>query len=421
MPDLIRPTRRHEYLAGGPVIHADSFATLRGRLGGSAMTWHVSPLHVHRAGHPHLAPRFADPVHRAPRHHCQEHPMPRVPAPSDSARGLAAERLAALATPPGALGRLGDFGVWLCACQGQVPPRPLDNVRLVIFAGDHGVSAHGVSAFPSALTGAMVRTFLAGRAGVNALATAHGVAVRVLDLGVDDDFADLDETTRAALTAHKVRRGSGALHRQDALTAEQTRAGLAAGAAVARQERAAGAQLLLSGDMGIGNTTPAAALVAAGLGLPAAEVAGRGTGLTDEALHHKIDIIQAALDRAGARTEDPVETLAALGSADLAATTGYLLAAAQDGIPVLLDGLMSVACALTAERIAPGAAAWFAAGHRSTEPAQALALDKLGLEPLLDLGLRLGEGSGAVAAVPVARSAVAVLRDVALLEELSPR
>jgi nicotinate-nucleotide--dimethylbenzimidazole phosphoribosyltransferase len=129
-------------------------------------------------------------------------------------------------------------------------------------------------------------------------------------------------------------------------------------------------------------------------------------------------VLTAALRRAGDRTGDPVDTLTALGSADLAATTGYLLEAARRGVPVLLDGLMSVACALTADRIEPGAAAWFAAGHRSTEPAQSLALDKLGLEPVLDLGLRLGEGSGAVAAVPVLRSAVALLRDVALLSEL---
>jgi nicotinate-nucleotide--dimethylbenzimidazole phosphoribosyltransferase len=189
---------------------------------------------------------------------------------------------------------------------------------------------------------------------------------------------------------------------------------------VAADEIAAGADLLLSGDMGIGNTTPATALVAAGLGLPAVELTGRGTGIDDAALTHKRDVIDAALARAGDRTLDPVETLTALGSADLAATTGYLMTAADRGVPVLLDGLMSVACALTADRIAPGAAAWFAAGHRSTEPAQSLALDKLGLEPLLDLGLRLGEGSGAVAAVPVVRSAVAVLRDVALLSELAP-
>ncbi|MFT4299801.1 MAG: nicotinate-nucleotide--dimethylbenzimidazole phosphoribosyltransferase [Aeromicrobium sp.] len=344
--------------------------------------------------------------------------MPRVSEPSATAREQAAQRLAALATPPNALGRLGELGVWLAACQGQVPPRPIENIRLVIFAGDHGVAAHGVSAFPPAITGAMVRTFLAGKAGVSALAAAHGVSVRVLDIGVDEDFADLPEDVRAALTAVKIRRGSGAIHREDALTRDEAHAAIEAGAGIARQEIEAGAQLLISGDMGIGNTTPAAALVAAGLGLPASEVAGRGTGITDETLSHKIDVIQAALDRAGSRREDPIETLAALGSADLAATTGYLLAAAQDGVPVLLDGLMSVACALTADRIEPGAAAWFAAGHRSTEPAQSLALSKLGLEPLLDLSLRLGEGSGAVAAVPVVRSAIAVLRDVALLEEL---
>ncbi|WP_243057923.1 nicotinate-nucleotide--dimethylbenzimidazole phosphoribosyltransferase [Nocardioides sp. SR21] len=344
--------------------------------------------------------------------------MPYVSAPSDVARGHAAKRLAALATPPGALGRLGELGVWVAACQGQVPPEPVDAVRLVIFAGDHGVAQHGVSAFPPAITGAMVRTFLAGKAGVNALADAHGVAVRVLDLGVDEDFDDLDADTRAALTAYKIRRSSGAIHLEDALTRAQAEAALAAGAAVAREEILAGAQLLLSGDMGIGNTTPAAALIAAGLGLPASEVVGRGTGIDDEALRFKAHVIDDALVRAGERAEDPVETLAALGSADLAATTGYLLAAAQDGVPVLLDGLMSVACAFTADRIEPGAAAWFAAGHRSTEPAQSLALAKMGLEPLLDLGMRLGEGTGAVAAVPVVRSATALLRDVALLSEL---
>ncbi|HXH79451.1 nicotinate-nucleotide--dimethylbenzimidazole phosphoribosyltransferase [Nocardioides sp.] len=346
--------------------------------------------------------------------------MPPVAAPSAIARRQATERLAALATPPGALGRLGDLAVWLAACQGQVPPTPVNDVRLVIFAGDHGVAAHGVSAFPPAITGAMVRTFLLGKAGVSALARAHDVSVRVLDLAVDEDFGDLDEQVRALLTAHKIRRGSGAIHLEDALTPEQARAALAAGARVAREEIAAGAQLLISGDMGIGNTTPAAAMVAAGLGLPAAEVVGRGTGIDDEALRHKTHVIDAALSRVGARTTDPFETLAALGSADLAASTGFLLAAAEEGTPVLLDGLMSVACALTADRFESGAAGWYAAGHRSTEPAQSLALDKMGLEPLLDLGLRLGEGSGAVAAVPVVRSAAAILRDVALLSELAP-
>jgi nicotinate-nucleotide--dimethylbenzimidazole phosphoribosyltransferase len=338
-----------------------------------------------------------------------------IAPPSPVAAAAAAERLGGLATPAGALGRLGDLAVWIASCQGEVPPRELGDVRLVIFAGDHGVAAHGVSAYPPEITGAMVRTFLTGRAGVSALAAAHGVTVRVLDLGVDDDLVGVPDEVRA----HKVRRGSGAIHLEDALTPVQTQRALGAGASVAREEIAAGAQLLLSGDMGIGNTTPAAALVAAALGLPASEVVGRGTGVDDAGLARKLEVVEQALRRAGDRTLDPVDTLTALGSADLAAATGYLVAAAEAGVPVLLDGLMSVACALTADRIAPGAAAWFAAGHRSTEPAQSLALAKLGLEPLLDLGLRLGEGSGAVTAVPVLRSAVALLRDVALLSELS--
>lgn len=344
-----------------------------------------------------------------------------VAPPSAPTAQHAAKRLAALATPPGALGRLGELAVWYSACRGKAPADGPSRVRLVIFAGDHGVAQHGVSAFPPAITGAMVRTFLAGRAGVSALAAAHDVAVRVLDLGVDEEFADLDPGVRAELQRHKVRRSSAPLHEQDALTDDEVRRALLAGAAVAGEEIDAGADLLLSGDMGIGNTTPAAALVAAGLGLSpddAAAVTGRGTGVDDAALAHKTAVVAAALARLGERRADPLATLAALGSADLAAATGYLIAAAHAGVPVVLDGLMSVACALSAERLAPGVAAWCVAGHRSTEPAQSLALAHLGLEPLLDLGLRLGEGSGAVAAVPVVRSASALLRDVALLSEL---
>ncbi len=336
--------------------------------------------------------------------------------PDPAVAAEAARRLSGLATPPGALGRLGELGVWWSATQGSVPPPLLERPRLVIFAGDHGVAAHGVSAFPPEITAAMVRTFTAGKAAVSALATAHGVAVRVLDVAVDDDL----DGVPACVQAHKVRRGSGALHLEDALRPDEALRALQVGRTVAAEEVAAGAQLLLSGDMGIGNTTAAAALVAAALGLAAEDVVGRGTGIDDAALQRKTDVVRRALSRAGDRVRDPIEALTALGSADLAATTGYLVAAAQSRVPVLLDGLMSVACALLAEQIAPGAAAWFAAGHRSTEPAQSMALAVLGLVPLLDLGLRLGEGSGAVAAVPLVRSAAALLRDVALLADLAP-
>jgi nicotinate-nucleotide--dimethylbenzimidazole phosphoribosyltransferase len=344
--------------------------------------------------------------------------MTSLRAPSATSEEQGRKRLADLATPPGALGRLGDLAVWAASVQGQVPPSSFRDISLVIFAGDHGVAGHGVSAFPASITGAMVRTFLSGRAGVNALAEVNGVRVRVLDLGVDEDFADLEEGVRKELQRFKILRGCGSIHIEDALTEDQVHRALAAGSQVALEEIEAGADLLLSGDMGIGNTTPAAALVAAGLGLPAAEVVGRGTGIDDQTLDHKISVVSTALQRAGTRLDDPIQALMALSSADLAATTGYLLTAARQGVPVLLDGLMSVACALTADRIEPGVSEWFAAGHRSTEPAQSLALSKLGLEPILDLGLRLGEGSGAVAAVPVLRGAVALLGEVALLSEL---
>ncbi|KRC65041.1 nicotinate-nucleotide--dimethylbenzimidazole phosphoribosyltransferase [Aeromicrobium sp. Root236] len=337
-----------------------------------------------------------------------------VAAPSEVVGAAAAERLAGLATPPGALGRLGDLAVWVAATQSMVPPAPVTRVRAVIFAGDHGVSDHGVSAFPKAITPAMVRTFLMGKAGVSVLAAQHDVSVRVLDLGVDDDL----EGVAPEVTRFKVRRGSGAIHLEDALTTDETLQAIAAGETVAAEEIAAGAQLLISGDMGIGNTTPAAALIAASLGLPAMEVTGRGTGIDESGLAHKMAVVQQALDRTRERTGDPVDTLTALGSADLAAAAGFMAAAARAGVPVLLDGVISVAAAVMADRLAPGAAAWFAAGHRSTEPAQSLALAKLGLEPILDIGMRLGEGSGAVAAVPLVRSAALLLSDVALLADL---
>jgi len=343
-----------------------------------------------------------------------ERVRPDVTPPSADAHAAAAERLAGLATPAGALGRLGDLAVWLAATQGTVPPEPLYHVRAVVFAGDHGVADHAVSLYPKAVTPAMVRTFLSGRAGVSVLAAQHDVHLRVLDLSVDDDLDGVDPS----VTAFKVRRGSGAIHLEDAMTVAETRQALEAGAAVAAEEIAAGAQLLISGDMGIGNTTPAAALVAASLGLPAADVTGRGTGVDEAGLAHKVGVVRTALDRAGDRVADPVDTLTALGSPDLAASAGFMAAAARAGVPVLLDGVISVAAGLMAERLAPGAAAWFVAGHRSTEPAQSLALDKLGLAPVLDLGMRLGEGSGAVAAVPVLRSAALLLRDVALLSDL---
>lgn len=331
-----------------------------------------------------------------------------------AATGAARDRLAGLATPPGALGALGEAAVWWCGVQGECPPRPVDDVRVVIFAGDHGVAGHGVTAFPSSVTPLMVRAFEAGTAGVSVLARQHGAQLKVVDVSVDDDLSGLPES----VSAGKVTRGSGPIHLEDAITREQCEQALALGARLADEAIDAGADLLIAGDMGIGNTTPAAALIGATLGLTADDVTGRGTGVDDDGLERKRRVIDQAVQRAGSRAADPVERLAALGGADFASHTGFLVRAAHRGVPVLLDGVISVACALVAEDVQPGSVAWFAAGHRSPEPAQTLALDKLGLTPLLDLGLRLGEGSGAVAALPLLRSSVALLADVALLSDV---
>lgn len=337
-----------------------------------------------------------------------------VPPPSADAHLQAAERLAALAIPAGAWGRLGDLAVWWSACQGQCPPTPPADVRAVLFAGDHGVAAAGVSAYPSAVTPAMLRTIVAGGAGISVLARQHGVRLRVLDIAVATDVPGLPDD----VTAHKIHRGSGSIDRQDACTAAEIDRALAVGADVAGQEIDAGADLLVVGDLGIGNTTPAAVLIGALLGLEARTVTGRGTGLDDAGLDAKRAVVAAALARAATRTGDPRDLLAAVGSADIAAAVGFLVTAARRGVPVLLDGLIAVAEALVAERLAPGVSAWCAAGHRSTEPAQTAALRALGLEPLLDLGMRLGEGTGAVAAVPLVRSAALVLGEMALLSEV---
>ena len=343
-----------------------------------------------------------------------------IEPPAADAYAAARRRFDALAKPTGALGRLEELAAWVAGCQGECPARPLDRVRAVILAGDHGVSLPSlskpsVSAYPRDVTPAMVRLLVAGRAAANVLARQHGVTLGVLDLGVDEDLADLP----AAVSAYKIRRSSGSIETTDALTAEECERALTTGRAIAAEEIAAGAELLVLGDMGIGNTTPATALIAATFGVGAEEVVGRGTGVDDARLQHKTDVVTAALRRLGDRAADPFTRLASLGSADLAAGVGFLQAAATSRVPVLLDGIVSLAEAAVADDLTPGVTAWCRAGHRSTEPAQRLALDKLGLAAVLDLDLRLGEGTGALAAVPILRSAVLLLRDMALLADLS--
>lgn len=337
--------------------------------------------------------------------------FPTVVPPDPDAEHAARSRQQTLTKPPGSLGRLEDLSVWVAACQGSCPPHQFTRARVVVFAGDHGVTAAGVSAFPSEVTGQMVANFDAGGAAINVLAELAGAGVRVADIAVDGD------PVSDAIGAHKVRRGSGNIAVEDALSADEVLAAVDAGRSIADEEVDSGADLLIAGDMGIGNTTPATTLIAALTGSEPVAVIGRGTGIDDAGWARKVSAIRDALYRARGVVADPLGLLRVCGGADLAAMAGFLAQAAVRRTPVLLDGVVVTAAALVAEQLAPGARGWWQAGHRSTEPAHTLALTRLDLVPIVDLGMRLGEGSGAAVAVPILRAAVATLASMATFAE----
>ncbi|GAA3437750.1 nicotinate-nucleotide--dimethylbenzimidazole phosphoribosyltransferase [Kutzneria kofuensis] len=332
--------------------------------------------------------------------------FPAVDPPDPAARREAAARHERLTKPAGSLGRLEELGVWIASCQGKCPPRPFTRARVVVFAGDHGVARSGVSAYPTEVTGQMVANFMTGGAAINVLAGVAGATVRVVDMAVDAD-------TPEQVSRHKVRRSSGSIDREDALTDDEVRRAVAAGMAIADEEVDGGADLLIAGDMGIGNTTPSAVIVAALTGEEPVAVVGRGTGIDDSAWMRKTAAIRDALRRARKVTGDPLALLRTVGGADIAAMAGFLAQAAIRRTPVLLDGLVVGAAAMVAEDLAPGARHWWVAGHRSVEPAHGFVLGHLGLTPIIDLGMRLGEGSGAAAALPLITMAARILTDMA--------
>ncbi len=333
--------------------------------------------------------------------------FPPVVPPDTQAAAAARARQHTLTKPPGALGRLEDLSVWVASCQGHCPPRQFERARVVVFAGDHGAVRSGVSAYPPEVTSQMVANIAAGGAAINALAEVAGATVRIADLAVDAD------PLSPQIGAHKVRRGSGDIATQDALTDQQTFDAIDAGRQIADQEVDAGADLLIAGDMGIGNTTAATVLVAALTGIEPVAAVGYGTGIDDAGWARKTAVVRDALFRAQPVSSDPVALLRCCGGADLAGIAGFCAQAAVRRTPLLLDGITVTAAALVADHLAPGARLWWQAGHLSTEPAHALALAQLGLDPILDLRMRLGEGTGAALALPVLRAAVAALSSMA--------
>ncbi|MET9956365.1 nicotinate-nucleotide--dimethylbenzimidazole phosphoribosyltransferase [Streptomyces sp. NPDC006339] len=332
-----------------------------------------------------------------------------IERPDGGIRRDAEERRTRLAVRPGALGRLDELGEWLAAAQGRVPVRPVEQPKVVLFAGDHGVASLDVSGRAAGGAYELVRAVLDGASPVAVLARAQQVPVRVVDAGLDCD----PELLPAEVTRRRVRRGSGRIDVEDALTAEETRAALELGVAVADEEADAGTDLVVLGDVSVGGTTPASTLIAALCGTDASVVTGRGgAGIDDLAWMRKCAAIRDALRRARPVLGDQVELLAAVGGADLAAMTGFLLQCSVRRTPVILDGVVGAACALVAQRAAFRAPDWWLAGQVSGEPAQAKALDRMALNPLLDHGVTVGEGTGALLALPLVRAAAALAAEL---------
>ena len=337
-----------------------------------------------------------------------------IPPLDEAAAEEARSRHLGLTKPPGSLGRLEELGARLAGMAGECPPPVPESPAVVVCAGDHGVLERGVSPWPQAVTTAMVSNFCTGGAAVNALAKTVGARVSILDVGVAGELE-----RHPLLRAAKVRRGTDDLSRGPAMTREEAARAVMAGAGVAEElVESGGVDLLVTGDMGIGNTTPAACLISAFTGNLPEETTGRGTGIDDQTLKLKVNVVEEALGLHGPDPKDPLGVLAQIGGLEHAAIVGVILAGAVYGLPVILDGVVSNSAALVARALAPHSAGYVIAGHRSAEPGARIVLDYLELEPLLDLDMRLGEGTGGLLAVPLVQAAARTLAEMATLEEL---
>ncbi|MCM2512666.1 nicotinate-nucleotide--dimethylbenzimidazole phosphoribosyltransferase [Streptomyces griseoincarnatus] len=338
-----------------------------------------------------------------------------IERPDGGVRRDAEEHRARLVVPPGSLGRLDDLGEWLAAAQSSVPVRPVERPRVVLFAGDHGIAGREVSARPAGTAVELVRDVLEGGRPVSVLARRLDVPVRVVDMALDCDPASLPED----VVRHRVRRGSGSIDVEDALTLEEAEAAFRAGTAVADEEADSGTDLVVLGDVSVGGTTAAGTLVAALCGTDASVVTGRGgLPIDDLAWMRKCAAIRDALRRARPVLGDQLRLLATVGGADLTAMTGFLLQSAVRKVPVLLDGVVTAACALVAQRVAFRAPDWWLASHASGEPGQAKALDRMALEPVLPRGVAVGEGAGALLALPLVQAAAALAAELPVRREL---
>ncbi|MFD0987047.1 nicotinate-nucleotide--dimethylbenzimidazole phosphoribosyltransferase [Methyloligella solikamskensis] len=336
------------------------------------------------------------------------------PRPSETREREAADRQNALTKPPGSLGVLERLAIRLAGLQDTGRPRA-DKISIVLFAGDHGVTAQGVSPYPSEVTVQMLQNFTQGGAAISVLARELNASLEVVDAG------SLAEADLQGVVADKPRSGTRDFSAEPALTADELAHALAAGQRAVGRALKASPDILVLGEMGIGNTTAAAAIAAALLDLAPLEIVGAGAGLDDDGIRRKASIIADALERHGLVPSGipPLAVLEAVGGLEIAALAGAMIAAAQARIPVLVDGFIVTAAALAAVRINPSCRDWLIFSHRSFERGHQIVLDALDAEPLLDLRLRLGEGSGAAVAVPLLRLACALHAGMATFDEAS--
>ena len=332
----------------------------------------------------------------------------RIVTPDPRLALAARARLARLTKPPGSLGRLEELAARVVVITGQEMPR-VEAPVIFTLAGDHGVVAEGVSAFPQAVTAQMVENFVRGGAAVNVLARQVGARVVVADLGVAGSLL-----AYPGVVSRKIAAGTENLARGPAMTRDQTLAAIAVGAALVDE---AGPDCVGTGEMGIGNTTPASALTAALTGADADAVTGRGTGLDDAARARKVEVVRRALAANRPDPTDPLGVLAAVGGLEIAGLVGVVLAGAARRVPVVLDGFIATSAALVAVRLHPPAGEYLIASHRSVEPGHAHLLQALGLAPYLDLGMRLGEGTGAALGIGLIKAALACYAEMATFKE----
>ena len=329
----------------------------------------------------------------------------------ESAMDAARARQDQLTKPLGSLGRLEELSIRLAGIFGVATPR-ISKKTVILAAGDHGVVAEGISAYPQDVTPAMVMNFLGGGAAINVLAGHAGANIVVIDAGVASDLPEHPQ-----LRSAKMGRGTENIAVGPAMTREQAIQCLELGIETAREQIAAGADLLSCGDMGIGNTTPSSAITSVITGAATDITTGRGTGLDDAGLAHKSTIVQRAIDVNKPEPKDGLDVLMKVGGFEIGVLAGVYLGAAAGKRPVVVDGFISGAAALIAYAIAPNAAQSFIASHQSVEPGHRISLSHMGLEPLLELGMRLGEGSGAALAIPIVEAAAKCLSDMTTFAE----